>query len=80
MQVFFTYINIYVLKQEKSGMDDFEIQKNFGSKGQILLNFSMFLTDTVAKMSQIFLHIFLCFRKKLHLLAAKGSTPPKSFF
>ena len=35
MQVFFTCINQFMfLKQEKSEMNDFEENKNFGSKGK----------------------------------------------
>ena len=34
-QFFLTNINIYVLKQEKPEMDNFERRKNVGSKGKI---------------------------------------------
>ena len=47
--------HIKKLKQEKSEMDDFEEEKNFGSKGKILRKVQYlfnFLSDTLAKMSQ----------------------------
>ena len=67
------------LKQEKPEMDDFEKKKkNFGSEGKILI--IIFLTDTLAKMSQnIFAYslvsehsnnFFVILRKNLHFLAA----------
>ena len=34
--VFFSFINIYVFKQEKSEMNDFEERKKFGSKEKYL--------------------------------------------
>ena len=48
------------LKQENPEMDDFE-EKNVGSEGNISI-FKIFLTDTLAKISQnIFAHFFRTF-------------------
>ena len=58
MQVFFPCICMF-LKQEKLEMDDFELKINFGSKGKIPRQISIFLTDILAKMSQnIFAYSF----------------------